>query len=142
MGKGFVALLLLTVVAPTWGDIKATTEDGRAVILRPDGTWIYEDEEDAEELQIVVHGASKSEFLKTVQGRLRNNGIVTFRAVMITVDFFDQTGSMVDTSEVVVENMVPGLTKTFQTRPTLEVFDHYEVYVSAYVPPEEDADAE
>ncbi len=44
--KKIIIILVFLICSILYGNIILTTEDGRKVILRDNGTWIYEDEQD------------------------------------------------------------------------------------------------
>ena len=53
--KKTIIILVFLICSILYGDIILTTEDGRKVILRDDGSWIYEDEQNEGQFQILNH---------------------------------------------------------------------------------------
>lgn len=126
-----IALLFVSVLLA--GQQKAVTEDGQTVILMSNGTWFYEGKEPTETIQILAHGAVKAEHFETIYGpgrqvfgKVRNNTNEVRNFVIVTVDYFNEAGEMIDTQDVLVGTLQPGEVKSFKTQLVKE-FSSYEV---------------
>lgn len=87
-----ITLLVLTI--SVFGQTqKATTENGRKVLLKSDGTWIYQDSTNQ---QVKLDSSNCSNWIKTTEDRVSGTNFTTIKEYLVISEDGGKTGFGID----------------------------------------------